>query len=345
MPYEVCCESKLHMKLPPSVARIPLTGLQRLLPTKLLSTYGLVSEHKIDAIFDASGFAYSDQWGGRALELMGKRSRKWKKSDKKVILLPQALGPFRGKKSAELFKRMVEYCDVIYARDNVSYGYCREVIDDLERIQLAPDITIPMGIQTSGSRLSSPSPDIWIVPNARMVDKQAVASQQDYVAAMAGIITECHRLGHSCGFLVHEGNDDLVLAQEVVEGGGISFSDVPIVRFHDPLEAKAALGNCRLVVGARFHALVSALSQGIPSFALGWSHKYQELLSSFGFSEGILSVEGLLKGDDLARISEYMEASRYTVLRNRIRDASQRLAAQSEAMWDEIAAKLTKEAV
>jgi colanic acid/amylovoran biosynthesis protein len=45
---------------------------------------------------------------------------------------------------------------------------------------------------------------------------------------------------------------------------------------------KAMIGQCDLVVGSRFHSLVAALSQGVPSVALGWAHKYVELLGDFG---------------------------------------------------------------
>src|SRR5690606_1006769 len=74
---------------------IEWSALAGLLPKRIRERYGLVTEREVDVIIDASGFAYGDQWGARkAHTRLGKRIRTWKKQGKKVILLPQAFGPF-----------------------------------------------------------------------------------------------------------------------------------------------------------------------------------------------------------------------------------------------------------
>jgi len=45
---------------------------------------------------------------------------------------------------------------------------------------------------------------------------------------------------------------------------------------------RALLGGCRFLVASRFHAMISGLSEGVPSLLIGWSHKYLEVLESFG---------------------------------------------------------------
>ena len=59
---------------------------------------------------------------------------------------------------------------------------------------------------------------------------------------------------------------------------------------HDPIEIKRVLGECRLVVASRFHAIVSALTQNVPVIATSWSHKYEELLREYGCSDAILNA-------------------------------------------------------
>jgi colanic acid/amylovoran biosynthesis protein len=55
-------------------------------------------------------------------------------------------------------------------------------------------------------------------------------------------------------------------------------------------EVKSVIGDCDLLVGSRYHALIAALSQGIPVAAIGWSHKYEELLKEANLSANMLSL-------------------------------------------------------
>src|SRR5690554_2902982 len=88
-----------------------------LLPKKLRDMYGLILDSEIDVIIDASGFDYSDQWGHKSSEDMVRMSKRWKKQKTKVILLPQALGPFTSSKIKEATKSWVNNVDLIFARE------------------------------------------------------------------------------------------------------------------------------------------------------------------------------------------------------------------------------------
>lgn len=48
-----------------------------------------------------------------------------------------------------------------------------------------------------------------------------------------------------------------------------------------------------LVVGSRFHSLIFALKQDIPTVTLGWSHKHKELMSPFGLSDYCIPHDAL----------------------------------------------------
>ena len=83
----------LYSKL--STSRIGRSWLAvKLMPASFRLAYGLAGDRDIAAVFDASGFAFSDQFGPRRTERFAKDVMLWKKQGKKVILLPQALGPF-----------------------------------------------------------------------------------------------------------------------------------------------------------------------------------------------------------------------------------------------------------
>jgi len=54
---------------------------------------------------------------------------------------------------------------------------------------------------------------------------------------------------------------------------------------YEPRELKGIIGQCNLFVGCRMHADIAALSQGIPTIALGWSHKYYGIMKRLGMEE------------------------------------------------------------
>ena len=100
----------------------------------------------------------------------------------------------------------------------------------------------------------------------------------------------------------------------------------------DPLKIKGILGASRAVVASRFHALVSALSQGVPAVATGWSHKYTELFNDYGFPDGVMSVIDDPDGID-AMMLRVTDTDSSKQLASQLLTESARLKALSEEMW------------
>jgi polysaccharide pyruvyl transferase WcaK-like protein len=56
---------------------------------------------------------------------------------------------------------------------------------------------------------------------------------------------------------------------------------------------KGIVARARVVVGSRFHLMVAAMSSEVPGIAVGWSHKYREMMRGAGQEELALSGAGL----------------------------------------------------
>ena len=93
------------------------------------------------------------------------------------------------------------------------------------------------------------------------------------------------RHGISPQVLLHEPKEDKVLANELAKS-----LNCPIIELEDARDIKNFIKHSCITITARFHGLVSALSTGTPAMAVGWSHKYKELLSDF--DAGHLVFEG-----------------------------------------------------
>ncbi len=101
-----------------------------------------------------------------------------------------------------------------------------------------------------------------------------------------------HSWIHSAQLGADTVNDDLAVCREVaakLESDNYAIVTEEVSARH----LKALIGGACMAVGSRYHFLIAALSSGVPSMALGWSHKYRELFGEFGLAEYVLEYTGM----------------------------------------------------
>lgn len=306
------------------------------LPKKLREMYGLVLDKEVDVVLDAAGFSYSDQWGVGSSKDLARSSKRWKKRGTKVILLPQALGPYQKAEIKPWVKQWAENVDLIFAREPDSYKHLTELVGEQNKIKLFPDFTnlvkgtLPTNYDASNKRIA-------LVPNYRMVDKTSKEESEAYLPFMIRCAKYLVEQGAQPFVLVHEGANDQMMAEKISEAVG----GIPIVKETDPLHIKGILGTCDATIGSRFHGLVSALSQGVPSLATGWSHKYIRLFEDYDFKEGCVSV---LESDAELhkKIDLLLNPDSVGQLKQQLSEKSEQLKKLSEEMWKLVFAEIDK---
>lgn len=245
---------------------------------------GTFPVNKIDAVLDISGFAYSDQWGKTAVKNVNKLIKFFKKRNSKYIFMPQAFGPFSSIDIRNGMKKAIDNSDLIIARDKHSYKMLIEIAES-NKIKCYPDITIKVGnIENVIENISNYS---CVVPNERMLDQgREYWPEGKYLEYVNNVIRRLLvETNHNILILIHDkGSGDANLAYRLKKN--FPYEDRVIVYYEDDtMRLKSILGGANLVIGSRFHALVSALSQNIPSMALGWSHKYKMLFDEYGIGD------------------------------------------------------------
>ncbi len=289
--------------------------------------YGLAAESDITAVIDASGFAFGDQHGPKPTQAMARRCRGWKRQGKKLVLLPQAFGPFSSAEIRAACREMVDHCHLVFAREETSYRHLVEVAGQRPTIRVAPDFTLTIpGRLPEGFRPADNA--AYVVPNQRMLDKTDERTCRNYIPALAQVIDGLAACNLQPVVLLHA-PEDAPLATRLAETTRTPFD---VITVDSPVELKGILGTGRLVVGSRFHALAGALSQGLPVLALGWSHKYAELLRDFDCPEALLSIDDAQAGLD-GKMRPLLESSSRAAIVARLQAAAQRLRTQIERMW------------
>jgi colanic acid/amylovoran biosynthesis protein len=310
------------------------------LPRAVRRRFGIVGEDQIDAVLDASGFRYTDddRHGARSARELERNARRWRRSGKLVVLLPQALGPFRTPAVREPFMRALESVDLVYARDARSEAHLRELAPGDDRIRRAPDFTIALAgtCPPDLASLVGGGPFACLVPNDRMLERTTPEVAEGYVAFLRSCAHEVAALGLRPVLVLHETDRDAPFVERLGDALG---PDPRVVTERDPLLLKGILGSAAIVVSSRYHALVSAMSQGVPVVATGWSHKYESLLDDFGTPGQLVDVLAD-PGELRARLAVGVEGPARTEMGATLQRRAAQLVAEVATMWGEIRGRL-----
>ncbi|MEM4217351.1 MAG: polysaccharide pyruvyl transferase family protein, partial [Candidatus Methanomethylicaceae archaeon] len=151
-----------------------------------------------------------------------------------------------------------------------------------------------------------------------------------YIPFLAEAIHSLAKAGFNVAVLIHT-PEDRALVEPLQRACDLP---VEVVEETCPLRLKGILGTARGVISSRFHALVGALSQDVPALAVGWSHKYPQLMEEFGQPEAAIAV------GDHARLQRWLEEigdeTTRTKLRECLAERNHQLRQKIEAMWSQV---------
>ena len=254
-----------------------------LIPKKLRKLYGIVLNKEIKCVIDASGFRLSEQWGDNFILDYYNDIIKWKKQNKKIILMPQSFGPFIKENNKKLVYEIIQKCDLIFARDANSYKLLKS-INNNNNIFLYPDFTSLLKVKIPSYFNNSKNNKICLVPNKRILDKGNI-SLEVYKGFFIQVINELLHYNYEPFFLIHGGEDDKKLAIEI--NNNIN-APIDIIIETNALFVKGIISKSTALVGSRYHGIASALYSNKVAIGIGWSHKYEALYKDMNFHEGLL---------------------------------------------------------
>jgi colanic acid/amylovoran biosynthesis protein len=285
-----------------------------------LSAMEIADLNHIDSVIDISGFAYSDLWGAE----ISRRGLAWAKychdTGKPYICMPQAWGPFTNNEVRRSVKKLCQYASIVYARDEVSLSNLKAILNlSDDNLRNAPDIAFRFygDRQDAGAAVLcglgievGKYPIVGLTPNIRAYERlNGIGRANSYLNLLIDIARFCvHEMGAAIILIPHEiqlgrtpkisdnflcGMIKSALAEEGISAAmsGFYFADT----------SWSVIANLDLVIGSRFHTLIFALSSEIPAIAIGWAHKYAELMGLFGLDRFVLE-HSQLKTDKMKEL-------------------------------------------
>jgi polysaccharide pyruvyl transferase WcaK-like protein len=312
----------------------------------------------IEAVIDVSGFAYGDAWSAARMGWNRPLLAYCVTHGVPMLYLPQAWGSFTQPDIREAARRMLAAPGTaFFSRDPQSSRYLEELLGrSAGSIASHPDIafgfrggTPEQGAQvlrTMGCGLERPI--VGIAPNMQVYRRTAGEGAANvYVQQLRQLVAHC----------LQRGEVDVVLQASETEVAGAALDDrylcgVIAASVNRPDrcylaserltagQTAALVSRFDYLVGSRFHSLVLGLSQGVPSMAIGWSHKYHGLLSLFDLEYAVHEAQRL-DADALVATFERGWAERQAAAR-RIRDTAALLRTEVEELFDQIATTIVR---
>ena len=298
------------------------------LPGKL-DRWGLILPRDIDVVLDASGFCFSDNWPDHYVVAIAANLLRFYASGAKLVLLPQAFGPFQRASIRNTCKELFDKASLIFPRDQESFGYVRELLGSDKKLHLAPDFTnIVQGFVPQSFDVKYHGA-VGILPNEKMIAKNEKTLQEAYITFLARCIQKLAARGVPHFLLCHQKED-----MKVVDLLKAELDDIPYISSEtNPLYIKGILGSCRFIIGSRFHGLVNGLSQGVPCICTSWSHKYEALFEDYHCSEYLISdFTSMEKANQL--IDRLLDDKGYSEARANIESRSASIKKETVEMWN-----------
>ena len=292
-------------------------------------TYNAGPVQDSDILFDASGNFFGAPWGQKRLHMLAEAMPGWRQQNKRVIFLPQSFGPFSPEEEI-LMERILQHADRVYAREESSLEHLYPLSRGHTPVRVAPDFSIDVPGMLPAEWYPQGRP-IAIVPNMRMLDQTLPAIAESYVPFLLEVIRASRDYGLTPFLLVHEERDE-PLCRAIQER---CHSPIALVQPKDAQVTKGIIGACEALVGSRYHALINALSQGVPALATRWHHKYDALYSLYACPEYLIDLPS--SPEQIAEAVDLLcaEARRLPLL-TRIHHGIQKHHQEVGNMWREV---------
>ncbi|AHM58427.1 hypothetical protein D770_00765 [Flammeovirgaceae bacterium 311] len=285
----------------------------------------------VDLVLDASGFRWGDQWkyDNEFFQRFRNYYRGLKSNGTKIILLPQAFGPFQTSHGKQVVDILNTYADLVIAREKISYNFLIEAGLDKDKTMICSDfsLTVKGEIPEEFKIVDG----VCVIPNAQMIN-HTDTSRDQYISFLKKIIQKSRSIGYTPFLLNHEGKRDRDLCNAV---NGVLDSPVQIVSGLNSKQLKGVISTAFAVISSRYHGVASAINQNIPCLATSWSHKYSELFKDFGLEDRVMKVNESDERID-SRLEELLDTESNREIRNQLKERKPEVSKQVEAMWEKL---------
>lgn len=271
--------------------------------------------NKTDYMIDISGYALSSQWGVKASLNYLLYILLMKKHGIKVILMPQSFGPFNyGGISQKIIdhyiKKALSYCEKIYAREEEGYELLTKKYN-LKNVKKSLDLVLQSkSIDYSLVFKEIPKIEdidikqnsVAIVPNIRVFER---AKNINYMQLYKEVVDKLLSYNKNI-YLLYHSSEDIEICNNIKEEYKENDKVVVINKELSSYEYSKVVLKFDYIIASRYHSIVHAYKENVPSVSLGWAIKYEELMKNFNQEKYCVDIRKIENANVLIELIEDM---------------------------------------
>ena len=249
-----------------------------------------------DLVWDTrSGDSFADIYGLGRHTVMSMVHEFARQAGVPVVMAPQTIGPFHTRRGRAIARRTLRRSRFVFARDPAS----SDAASGLGRPVDALVTDLVFGID-------QPAPverrDVLVNVSGLLWNPNSHVDNERYRVAVRTIIRGLLATGRSVTLLSHvldsgDADNDVPTAKALAE----EFAGEITVYVPSGLDdAREVIASSNLLIGARMHACLNALSTGVPAVAMAYSRKFEPLMRSidwpYSVSLGSEDLAGVVLG-------------------------------------------------
>lgn len=235
---------------------------------------------EFDLVWDTrSGDSFADIYGLHRHTTMSLVHEFATQAGVPVALAPQTIGPFHTHRGRAWARRSLNRSALVFARDPLSAAAAA----DLGRPVDAVTSDLVFGIRQP---VIGAERDVLLNVSGLLWQRNSHVDADRYRDAIHQVISGLIADGRSVTLMPHvlespNSDNDAPACAELAEDFD---GQVELFTPADLDDARSAIAGARLVIGARMHACLNALSVGTPAVAMAYSRKFAPLMQSIGWN-------------------------------------------------------------
>ncbi|MDU1312963.1 MAG: polysaccharide pyruvyl transferase family protein [Clostridium septicum] len=273
-----------------------------------------------DYILDISeGDSFSDIYGIKRFILHSIGKYFSIKGNKKLIIMPQTIGPFKNKIVNNIAKYLLKNSEYIFTRDNLSY----KVVEDMnlnKEIKCLPDMAFYMTPKENnvynyvfednkniiGLNVSA------LLYNGGYNKSNMFNFKSDFISIIDKLIKKIMEDSNNTILLVPhvitpiEVENDLEVCRAIEEKYSKIYPNriIAIKEEFAEDELKYVISKCNLFIGGRMHACIAGVSTNVVTMPIAYSRKFIGIWEGLGLKECVADPR-IHTEDEIIEIYEY----------------------------------------